>query len=398
MAYHKEEVQALFNRFYNKTATKEEVDRLFTLLQNENDDEFLSELMLQHWDATGSEPLFDADKSMSILTNILSQNKPEARVVKFQDYFTWKKLAIAASFIAIVSYGGYKLSDNANNIPKGNAVTKVPAKDIKPGGNKATLTLADGSVIALDDAKEGTVINQGNIEITKSKNGQLTYSVNPGASAGEISINTLTTPRGGQYEVVLPDGTRVWLNAASSLKFPTAFTGKDRNVELSGEAYFEVAKNKNKPFKVVANQTTVTVLGTHFNIMSYTDEPKVAATLLEGSVSFSKGSSNVLLKPGQQASAAANSTGIKLFNVDVDEVVAWKQGDFVFQGENIQEIMRKVSRWYDVEVVYQGDLSGQDFSGEISKFNSLSKVLSMLEKTGTVHFKVEGRRVIVMQN
>lgn len=268
----------------------------------------------------------------------------------------------------------------------------------QPGSNKAILTLASGKRISLDDAANGTISNQGGISIKKLKDGTLKYDrsdAEPALIANQITYNTISTPKGGQYQISLPDGTIVWLNAASSLKFPTAFIGNERRVELSGEAYFEVSKNKLKPFRVAFNSQEVEVLGTHFNISAYKDEEQSRTTLLEGSVRISKLKSHRLLLPGQQAINENTNDNFLIVNPNLNEVMGWKNGLFVFKNKSIQSIMKQVARWYDIEVVYQGSLHNQVYGGQISKYSDLNDLLNKLELTGTVHFNVEGRRVVV---
>jgi len=212
-----------------------------------------------------------------------------------------------------------------------------------------------------------------------------------------VAFNTISTPVGGQYTVVLPDGSKVWLNAASSLKFPTAFTGTERRVELTGEGYFEVAKNKHMPFKVNFNREEVEVLGTHFNISAYPDEAVTRTTLLEGSVRISKNNIKKILVPGQQAISSMQTGGFNIAEVNTDEAIAWKNGLFLFHNENIRSIMKKIARWYNVDVNYQGSFTNQEYGGRISQSKNLSEILKNLELTGTIHFKIEGRRVTVME-
>jgi len=274
--------------------------------------------------------------------------------------------------------------------------------DLMPGGNKATLTLADGSKIVLDDAKHGKIATQQNVDIDKTQNGQVVYQVeNKAEQASQpvainaVAMNTVTTPRGGQYEVVLPDGTRAWLNAASSLTFPTEFTGNVRRVELAGEAYFEVAKNAAKPFFVKTAGQTVEVLGTHFNINSYADEKAVRTTLLEGSVKVTEdaGNSIVKLQPGQQAVKTAGGLSI-IRNADIDEAMAWKNGKFLFRNTELRTIMRQLSRWYDVDVEYRGVVTERHYLGRISRNVPVSQVFQILRTSG-LNFIIDGRKIIV---
>jgi ferric-dicitrate binding protein FerR (iron transport regulator) len=305
-----------------------------------------------------------------------------------------KWIGIAASVAGLIglSIFFYTRLGSEKEAAKNEAHTK-PVNDVTPGGNKAVLTLADGSTIVLDDAQNGKLAQQGNTKVIKL-NGKLDYNAS-GSSAKEILYNTIATPRGGQYQIELPDGSQVWLNAASSLHFPTVFAGKERRVEITGEAYFEVAKDKSMPFIVKVNNAEVQVLGTHFNVMAYSDEAAVKTTLLEGSVKFVSQNNSTVLKPGQQSQLAKDGQ-VKVANeVDLDKVMAWKNGLFKFGGEDIETVCRQLARWYDVEVVYNqrpDDL----FYADIPRNTSLADAFKALELTGKVHFKIEGRKVIVM--
>ncbi|HTM97850.1 MAG TPA: FecR domain-containing protein, partial [Pedobacter sp.] len=253
----------------------------------------------------------------------------------------------------------------------------------------ATLTLADGKSIILGDAQNGKLADQEGGSVFKTANGELVY--NAENDRGEkIVQNLLTIPRGGYYTLTLADGTKVWLNAASSLKYPTDFVGNERVVELVGEGYFEVAKRKNQPFKVVTNQQVVEVLGTHFNVNAYDDENVTSTTLLEGSVKVA----GRVLKPGQQASL--KNGHISINEVDTEEAVAWVNNNFNFNNEDLGSIMRKISRWYDVEVVCPNDLEQLEFIGKVSRTKNIKDVINIIEETNAVHLKIEGRRITVM--
>nr|WP_082855837.1 FecR family protein [Mucilaginibacter sp. L294] len=328
---------------------------------------------------------------------------------------SFKKIAsVAAVFILIASTAIYFLSS-----PDGKKQVIVKTKAnlnkniVLPGGNKAMLTLADGSNIILGSAQDGILAKQANIDIRKVTGGKIIYNAsNLLNSDAPVLYNTITTPRGGQYQVTLSDGTKVWLNAASSLKFPAAFSSNERIVELTGEAYFEVAKltgpsvagreGSRIPFKVITANQTVEVLGTHFNINAYADEATIKTTLLEGSVKVvhSKTNNSQFLKPGQQATVGAK---IQISDVDATQSIAWKNGYFIFSHEDIGSIMRQVSRWYDINVQYEGNVTQEGFIGTISKFKDVAQVLDMLQLTGAVHFKTENdpaepgkKRIIVM--
>lgn len=307
--------------------------------------------------------------------------------------FNWA--AIAAILVVFLSAGLYFFSKQQTPIVAVKKQRTNQSNDILPGSSKAILTLADGSKITLDSLKSGILAKQGNTAINKTAEGQLSYiSVNSGVSSTASQLNTITTPPGGQYQVVLPDETKVWLNAASSLRFPTAFGSKERIVELSGEAYFEVAKNPSAPFKVKAANATVEVLGTHFNVMAYPDENSIKTTLLEGSVEFSNNSIKKMLKPGQEGSLETDgSIGVK--GVNTEDAVAWKNGFFIFNKTDIQTIMRQLSRWYGIKVVYQGVIPKDLFVGKISRNEKLSEVIRLLELTN-MRFKLEGNIITIL--
>ena len=322
---------------------------------------------------------------------------------------TWFRVA-AAAVLLLGAFALYK-TVSKNISPQQEIVkTNTEKQDIAPGGNKAILTLADGSQIILDSAANGNLASQGNTKLIKLDNGQLAYKGSgiPLGDGGEILYNTITTPKGGQYQLVLADGSKVWLNAASSLRYPASFTGSERKVELTGEGYFEVSKNPSMPFKVkiitpLGDGGEVEVLGTHFNINSYVDETIINTTLLEGKVkvisvnnSELKTQNSQLLSPGQQAQLTA--TGQIFINKSpaIDEVMAWKNGKFQFgESADIATIMRQIARWYDVEVEYKGTVT-EHIGGTISRDVKVSKVLEMLEMTGSVKFQMSGRKVIVM--
>ncbi|NQX37526.1 FecR protein [Pedobacter steynii] len=315
-------------------------------------------------------------------------------VLKFRPVFRW--LAAAMVFI-IFGLGLYFYPDfrEAGKV----IYPSQYASKILPGGNKAILTLSDGSEISLTDAENGALTKQSGIKIIKTADGQLVYDARAAGSSSEAS-NTITTPRGGQYQVNLPDGTKVWLNAASSLKFPLTFTDqKNRIVELSGEAYFEVAKNKHQPFKVITavrpdqegREQIIEVLGTHFNVNAYPDEESIVTTLLEGSIRLNN---KLILKPNQESIFAYDH--FHVVSADTEEAVAWKNGYFMFANEDLRSIMRKISRWYNLEIVYQGKTTDNTFIGTVSRFKEVSEVLNILELTRTVHFKIEGRKITVM--
>ncbi|MBP8115394.1 MAG: FecR family protein [Chitinophagaceae bacterium] len=302
---------------------------------------------------------------------------------------------VAATIIILLSAGVFFLYNKKQQSEVAQTETANPLKnDVAPGGDKAVLTLADGSQIILDNAKNGNLANQGDIKVIKL-DGQLAY--NGSNQSTEVLYNTISTPKGGQYQLVLADGSKVWLNAASSLRFPASFIGKERKVELTGEGYFEVAKDADMPFKVVMNNgMEVEVLGTHFNVMGYDDEGMVKTTLVEGKVKVIKGSNHIMLLPNQQGSLLRENDNLKIdWNADVNKAISWKNGLFDFDNDAITDIMRQLARWYDVEIQYSGNIVAQFYTGSIRRQVNISQVLFMLEQAGGVQFKIEGKKIIV---
>jgi transmembrane sensor len=307
----------------------------------------------------------------------------------------------AAAILVLLSAGIY-LWRSSSSSATGESGLSQGKQDVAPGRDGAILTLADGTKIVLDSLGNGAIADQNGAKVVLN-NGQLMYNAVAGAD-GQQQWNTMHTPKGRQFNVVLPDGTRVWLNAASSITFPTVFTGKERRVELNGEAYFEVTKDKTRPFFVkIKDQAEVQVLGTHFNVNGYDDEPQVNTTLLEGSVRVltnrqektGQAENSVVLKPGQQAKIAQGKVATAtLKEEDIDKVMAWRYGAFNFENASLQEVMRQLARWYDIEVVYEKGVPDIHFVGEMSRDISLAGVLKALEAS-SVHFRIEDNRLIV---
>ncbi len=324
------------------------------------------------------------------MANEISSILKEQQITGNHKKSLWKYIA-AASILLFLGLGYYY---SFNKAPIKRQIAKNQKHDIAPGGNRAILTLSNGRTINLGAAKNGKLANQGSAIINKNTGGQITY-VNSeyNSSAQNNGFNIITTPRGGQYQLVLADGTKVWLNAASSIKYPVVFNGNERKVELTGEAYFEVAHNKEKPFKVISNGQEIEVLGTHFNINAYTDENVVKTTLLEGSVKVTAGGKNKMLKPGEQARLEKGN--ILVADVDVNEAIAWKNGFFQFKDNNIRAIMQQLGRWYDVDIKYEGNLPEREFSGAISRNVNLSQILYILSFK-EIHFKIEKKTITVM--
>ncbi len=374
----KNEFIALYEKSLRGECTPAELDQL----RQYNDD---FEWVEEGWDS--------AQQQQAVFARI---NDSIAREEKVKRLFPWKKIAAAAAVVLAAGAAYFLLQPvqapqvAINTIVKDTA--KAPA--IRPGSNKAVLILGDGSEIALADADSGQIARQGGALVSKNGTGQIVYAGTGEADATPV-FHTISIPRGGQYNLTLPDGTRIWLNADSRLRFPAVFTGAEREVELEGEAYFEVARNERQPFRVKARGLDVEVLGTHFNVMAYADEPAVQATLLEGKVRLRNGSNAVVLKPGQQG-RFTEEEGINVRKADTEQAMAWKNGMFVFNDEALPSIMRKVSRWYNVDVRFRNPGTALSFAGSISRFKNVEDVLHMLALTGTVQFRVEGNTIIVL--
>jgi transmembrane sensor len=386
-------IRYLLQQYSANKATVQEVEEMFALLQQMKDEEALTSFILLAKNDTEQNTAI-TEEEWGKIWNAISEATFRTPEVKRLNR-GWLRAAAAVIILAGITAVFYTVKQK-EVVTAPIAVKEQPLQhDVAPGGNKAVLILADGSSIVLDSAHNGSLAQQGNTKILKLDAGQLSYKT--GATVtGQVLYNTIATPRGGQYQVTLADGTEVWLNAASSLRFPTTFVGNERVVELTGEAYFEVAKNAALPFRVKVNNMDVQVLGTHFNIMAYNNEQSVKTTLLEGKVKVTGNGVTQGLVPGQQA-VRDNSTGsLKVKEVNTDLAVAWKNGLFRFRETNIKEVMRQVERWYNVDVEYKTSGTEQDYTGIVPRSQNVSVLLQMLELTGTVHFKVEGKKITVL--
>lgn len=410
-------LEYLLNRYANKTCTVEEKEELMRLLQESGNDEALQQLidkMLEERPVIHTMPeknaqavlqaIFEADE-----TPVVQMDEAPVRSISFG------RIAAAASVLLILTVAGWFMLNRS--VKPGVTTAAVMKNDVAPGGNKALLTLADGSTIVLDNAANGVVAEEGNATVVKLKNGQLVYKTDKDQAAGkqgEVAYNTLSTPKGGEYKIVLPDGSEVWLNAQSSITYPTTFNAKERKVQVTGEAYFEVAKlvtvkdGKRVPFlvdiknkKTGGNMGQVQVLGTHFNINAYDDEKAVKTTLLEGKVKFvttanasTKDTASAILSPGEQAVVRGD---VQVKKVDVNNVMAWKNGVFHFENADVQTVMRQLSRWYDVEVVYKRDIEKDDpLFFEVKRNTNLSDVLKVLNEANGAKFSIEDKKIIVL--
>jgi transmembrane sensor len=321
------------------------------------------------------------------LRDKMDNNEEEEEEADFT-LFNWRRLLVAASVVSVMGIGYYTFNHSK---PSPVIVNNEKNNVIMPGRSGAILTLGDGSQIVLDSVANGVLANQSNTAVAK-KDGGLVYTV--GSDAHSV-INKMVTPRGRQYKLELSDGTKVWLNASSSISFPTAFVANERKVVIEGEVYFEVAKDKSRPFTVTVNDVEVKVLGTHFNINGYNNEAEIKTTLIEGSVLVGKKDKKVLLKPGQQAEMKTTGA-VKVKNLEnFDAVLAWKKGMFHFENASLEMVLRQLSRWYDVDIVIDKGVVSRNFEGEINRDLELAQVLKILEGNN-IHFKIEGKVLRVM--
>lgn len=390
----------LFNRYQENLLSKEEwmewLDILIDPAQKKAVNE-LAQSIFEREDLLKFQ--MDEVKAKDILTSIL--NYPQLH--KQKSIVLWTRIAVAAAILIATVTGLLYFGDQVG-LP-GRVQDVAAVNDVAPGKQGATLTLANGKKIRLSNTLNGVIAKEGGINVTKAANGQLVYviakeaaetSINGAGRSLKKTYNTLSTANGETYRVLLPDGSLVVLNATSSLTYAASLIedGK-RQVKLNGEGYFEISKDKAHPFVVKTNKQEVEVLGTHFNINSYDDEGAEKTTLLEGNIKMTAAGAAKLLKPGQQGKLEGNKLSVS--DVDTDLAVAWKNNEFTFESESITTVMKMVERWYNVEVVYLGDKTSEKFSGRVSRFDNVSKVLKIVASTGYVQFKIEGRKIYVSQ-
>jgi transmembrane sensor len=390
-------IRGLFEKYISGTATPAEIEQLTEITEEYSNDE-LADILEPLAMSYEKDPNFKMEEWEPAIRSIL-QHAPErkAKII----FTNWYRVAAAAVIVLMLSVSGYFYFNKKSEpvIAKSHPSSSSGQNDIPaPASSKAMITLADGTTVTLDSVTSGTLAKQGNVNVIKTADGKIIYN----GSATEVAYNTLTNPRGSQVvDITLADGSRVWLNAGSSIKYPVAFIGKDRPLEMKGEAYFEVAHDAKKTFTVSVKGMNVQVLGTHFNINAYDDENVIRTTLLDGSVRVStvNRQQSTVIKPGQQARVLSGGTSTGsvsvVNNIDVDEVMAWKNGLFHLNAADIETIMRQVARWYNVDVRYEGKVK-QVFYGTIPRSASAANVFKVLEETGGVHFKIEGKKVIVM--
>jgi ferric-dicitrate binding protein FerR (iron transport regulator) len=388
----KERIHYLLRRYADNRASREEVEEMFVLLRSAGGEDALKELVVEIWNEGEGDQSQDWGRVWQAIHREMEPVSLPVRMMK-----VWSRVAAVLLLVLVGGAAYWMLFRKQRGVALPVAAAKVTKKDIAPGGNKAVLTLDNGSTIVLDNAHAGVLAQQGGAKVLKLDAGALAYNIG-NKSDGEVMYNTIATPNGGQYEVILPDGSKVWLNAASSLRFPTRFVGKERSVELMGEAYFEVAKNSTLPFQVVlpGNGMGVQVLGTEFDVMAYANERNSNTTLVSGKVNVVSKGMVQSLEPGKQAIVDNQTRAMRVADANVEQVVAWKNGLFRFKETGIRELMRQVERWYNVQVVYETEGKDQDFTGVVSRNQPVSALLQMLELTGTVHFRIEDKKIIVL--
>lgn len=398
-------IEYLLGQYAIQKISPEEEQELWVFLTITHHDQDIKNTILQMLQSEDTFAQLDRKEWEPVLRKVLSQGKAEDAagnmvysLPKSNSSFTWKKIAAAAVVFLLMGTGLiYILQDrNTNSIV---AVKEVPLlKDVAPPNTvNATLTLSNGVTIILDSAGTGMLAQQGDVKVVKLSDGQIVY--NPlllNTQDKEIRYNTLSNPRGSKaVNIVLVDGSKVWLNTESILRYPTAFIGKDRRVEITGEAYFEVAYNDTMSFHVSVDGMDVEVLGTHFNVNSYKEESVLRTTLLEGSVKVNKGAKSMIIKPGEQAQVSrTSSSSISISKPDMDEVMAWKNGRFAFTDMNLESIMREMARWYNVEVVYQDRIADR-YTVNVSRDIPVSQLFKFIEMSGGVKFDISNNIITV---
>jgi len=373
------DIQKMIQKYVDGTATAEEIIFVEAYYAYQDSNE-VPELSEQEQETLGKQTL------NAITAELNKSPQFPKRTSKLLRY------AVAAAVLAVSATSGYLFLKGRSVNHRLLAAASKKQIDVKPGTNRAVLTLADGSSIILDDQLPGNIKQLPGLMITKTPKGELIYKVSAHSGSGsDISTNTITTPKGGQYQVFLADGTHVWLNAASKLTFPQAFVGRMRRVKLEGEGYFEVTRNKAMPFHVLTGSQDVEVTGTHFNVNGYTDSETINTTLLEGGITVHQNGRSKQVSPGQQAIVSVNLSDIKVNIADTEEAVAWKNGLFEFNNASLTQIMNQLERWYDLKIDYSS-LPAKRYNGMVPRSANLSRVLQMLEVTGNIKFKIEEQR------
>lgn len=403
----KEHLQYLLDGLTGNTISRGELEELTGYLHSLKNENLLDASLEQVWANISNGTDHEEINSNLLYENIISDSrfrKPDHQPQKVSVLWTSRMLRYVASLILLSSLGIWFFlnKDKQKTTEPEEIVTSLKQDTIAPNQHAVLLTLADGSRIVLGKDSDGTLAIQGDSRIEQEE-GQIAYKdIGLGILGVKPLINTVTTPKGNDFKIVLPDGTKVWLNTLSTISYPVVFDGKERKVKIIGEAYFEVARNPYQPFIVEANGTEVRVLGTHFNVSAYSEENTVKTTLIEGAVKVTNKGQSALLKPGEQSIASLSKSNIEVNNIDVEEALAWKNGYFLFNNENIKTVMKSIARWYDITVEYEGNVGQKTFGGTIERFATIEQLLKSMEMTGAIHFKIlpsepgKERRVVVM--
>ncbi|MBO9733169.1 MAG: FecR family protein [Chitinophaga sp.] len=384
------EVQLLLEKYKHGQISQEELQRLKALVATDDYEPEIKADILMTLYGPVRDGGWQREDEAAILQQILQSDDTPVKAVR---RFRLLPYAAAAALTGVIIFAGarYFVNRPSHTAP----IAATAAVPLAPGSNKAMLVLADGKQIPLDSANLGALAQQGNSRVLNTQQG-LAYEA--AGKVAEVVYNTVVTPRGGQYQLTLADGSRVWLNAASSIRFPTAFTGKERTVEITGEGYFQIAANAQQPFRVKvkgAPDMAINVLGTSFNVMAYPDEKTITTTLEDGAVQLVCGNNKSLLKPGYGGSLSVGDKDFVIEKADLEQALAWKEGKFRFRNTNIATIMRQLARWYNIEVAYQGDLSDIRLTGIISRRENASSLLNILSTTKRVHFDIKDNRILV---
>ncbi len=375
-------IKLLFERYLNNHASREETAELFQYFQDTNNKEALEQMIENQLESRDKEELIDK----MILDRVFGKIDLDTEPQNFKSPTWYKTTGVAAAIILIISISYLFLNRSTYN--------DHTATIIEPGRDKATLVLSSGKTIVLEDVANGKLTEELGTTIEKTEKGGINYKIE-GNTDVRIAMNLLNVPKGGQFQITLSDGTKVWLNSNSSLKYPSAFSTSERRVELTGEAYFEVSKNKQNPFIVETSLQKVEVLGTKFNINAYDDESSTQTSLAEGSVRVSCKNNTTLLKPGQQSTLTDQNIAVR--SINLDQVLDWKNGDFNFSNNNLKEIMRKISRWYNIEVIFEGPISQETYVAQISRKKRLNDVLRALQLSGSIKYNIRNNKLYISQ-
>lgn len=393
-------LQLLLKKYVDNTITREDCHELLEYLDT-TDTSFVSSAIDQALQTANEQPAFEPQRQKHVYDQLLAEIQERqltpSPIRPTKKHFLFSFVKVAAVLVAAIAVGSWLY--NGKQLDEADLQSNTMRDSILlPDRNQAILTLADGRTILLDDAASGILVQESGIEITKTEDGGVFYkTVDNSNQNNTLKYNTFSTPKGSTYRILLPDGTKVWLNTGSSIRYPVVFPHDKRTVSISGEAYFEVAHDASKPFFLDANGSTIQVLGTHFNVSAYADEKQTTTTLVEGSVNVSKNGNNITLKPGQQAVVDEATGAIHRSAADVRSAIAWKNGYFRFDNESIEDIVEKISRWYDIEAVeYEGQFDDR-FSGTFQRSKNVAQLFSHLEKLAPIHFEIRERRVVVMK-